>query len=59
MKYYQIIGKNGYIPKFYYTKAEGKAVAAQHFYIDAGDKIDSIIQITKKQYNENRSTQTA
>ena len=35
MKYYQVIGKNGYIPKFYYTRAENKTTAKLHFYIDA------------------------
>ena len=50
MNYYQIIGKNRYVPKTYYTEAPDKATAKQHFYLDAGDEITTLIQITKKQF---------
>ena len=54
MKYYRVIGKNRYVPKTYYTKAASMADAKQHFYIDAGDSISSVIQIKKETYEENK-----
>jgi len=54
MKYYRVSGKNKYIPKTYYTKAPSMAIAKQHFYIDAGDTITSVIVITKATYEKNK-----
>ena len=49
-RYYRVTGKNRHIPKTYYTKTTNVATAKQHFYIDAGDDISSVIQITKETY---------
>jgi hypothetical protein len=54
IKYYMVRGKDRYIPKNYYTKASSVAHAKQHFYIDEGDKIEYVIQITKKSYVKNK-----
>ena len=55
LKYYKVIGKNKYIPKTYYTKATDVAIAKQHFYLEAGTDITSVVKITKKTYEENIS----
>ena len=54
MKYYRVTGKNRHIPKTYYTKATSVAHAKQHFYIDAGDDVTSVSQITKETYENNK-----
>lgn len=57
-KYYMIIGKNKYIPITYYAKAANVAHAKQHFYLYAGDYIETVIPITKKRFNANNLTHT-
>ena len=54
MKYYRVTGRNRHVPKTYYTKATSVAIAKQHFYIDAGDDVLSVIAITKETYEKNK-----
>ena len=51
--YYIVSGKNRYVPKFFYTKAESVADAKLNFYIHSGDNINYVSRITKKKYDEN------
>ena len=54
MKYYLIFGRNRHIFKSYYTIAKNMSEAKQNFYINGGDKIINVYNITKKQYcNDN------
>ena len=51
--YYQIIGKTDrYLPISCYVRATDMAEAKINFYIDEGCNIDSILRITKKQYDK-------
>ena len=47
-KYYQIVGKNKHIPVSYYTTAKNQSEAKQNFFIESGDTINYVLQITKK-----------
>ena len=54
--YYQIVGKNRYIPIVKYIRAECMFYAKNMFISDFGDKIEYGLRITSKRYKQESVT---
>ena len=53
MYYFQVVGKNIYIPMCVKTKAESIPDAKINFYVAGGSDVNYVIRISKKQYLNN------
>jgi hypothetical protein len=51
--YYQVIGKNKHVPVTYYGPAPNMATIKCHFYLHVGTDINTVLKISKKQYEKN------